>query len=353
MTVGSDGTGSIPSGGSNRVIGRRRQPTESPNLRPRKLPTAPAPASQACSLRRNQSAIDHVLHIYRAPCALRTIGYEHPIDIGDSRLSVEHPSRMTLSLPNPSSRLLRAAAAEQADLARHRDGLARRRNGLVAELRELDEALAAADQRLDVLARLVDPLASPAAQAEERGEPGHASTAPHAPEATDGHDGRVVLRGPAIREVAVRVLISQPEQIDAVHYRRWYELLEEAGYGVAGKDPLAVFLTQVSRSPVVRKSSQPGVYEVDRQASLRIRQRLERLQAELREVALTSSGPVELATVRARRHELDVAISQQERALEEAIRVLAAHPGAEARAAGSSARRSSIVSASSAALSGR
>ena len=80
-------------------------------------------------------------------------------------------------------------------------------------------------------------------------------------------------------------------------------------------------LTQVTRSPVVRKSSEPGVYEVDRQAPLRIRQRLERLQAKLREVTL-SQAPVDLATVRARRHELDLAISQQERALEEALRVL-------------------------------
>ena len=34
---------------------------------------------------------------------------------------------MTLSLPNPSSRLLRAAVAEQADLLRHRERLTRER----------------------------------------------------------------------------------------------------------------------------------------------------------------------------------------------------------------------------------
>jgi hypothetical protein len=91
---------------------------------------------------------------------------------------------------------------------------------------------------------------------------------------------------------------------------------------VAGKEPLAVFLTQLSRSPVVRKAAEPGIYELDRQAPLRIRQRLERLQAELREVTVAPSGPIELAAVRARRHELDLAISRQERALEEAVRVL-------------------------------
>jgi DNA repair ATPase RecN len=91
---------------------------------------------------------------------------------------------------------------------------------------------------------------------------------------------------------------------------------------VAGKDPLAVFLTQLSRSPLVRKASAPGVYEIDRHAPLRIRQRLERLQAELREVTVATPSPVELGSVRARRHELDLAISQQERALEEALHVL-------------------------------
>ena len=131
-----------------------------------------------------------------------------------------------------------------------------------------------------------------------------------------------MLRGPAIREAAVRVLLDQPEAIDALHYRRWYEILVEAGFRIAGKDPVAVFLTQLSRSPLVRKSSSPGVYEVDRQAPLRIRNRLERLQAELREVTVAAPGPVALGTVRARRHELDLAISQQERALEEALRVL-------------------------------
>jgi hypothetical protein len=224
---------------------------------------------------------------------------------------------MSVSLPHPSSRLLRAAVAERADLARHRERLAQERSRLLSELRELDEALAAVDRRLEVLAELA-------------GEP-QESTAEAAPVVSAARDGAAtgrdknltVLRGPAIREAAVRVLIAQPSPIEALHYRRWYELVVEAGFRIAGKDPLAVFLTQLSRSPLVRKASAPGVYEVDRQAPLRIRQRLDRLQAELREVTVGAPGPVELGEVRARRHELDLAISEQERALEEALRVLA------------------------------
>ena len=233
---------------------------------------------------------------------------------------------MTLSLPNPSSRLLRAAVAEQADLLRHRERLTTERVRLLDELRALDDALAAADRRLGVLAELTgqtEPASGPGASGAGAAGAGASGAGPETthPE-TNGADPPPVLRGPAIRETAIRVLIAQPEPVESLHYRRWYDLVAGAGFRVAGKDPLAVFLTQLSRSPLVRKTSAPGVYELDRQAPLRIRQRLERLQSELREVTVAAHSPVELGAVRARRHELDLAISQQERALEEALRTL-------------------------------
>jgi hypothetical protein len=236
-------------------------------------------------------------------------------------------------LPKPSSRLVRAAAAEQADLTRHRDRLSRDRERLLGELERVDADLAAVDQRLQVVvalidADLLDPHDPPAAL---RG-----ITTTDAPAPPAGEPTRTALRGPAIRETAVQVLIAQPEQIEAIHYRRWYDLLVAAGYAVAGKDPLAAFLTQVTRSPVVHKSTKPGVYEVDQRAPLRIRQKLERLQAELREATITPVAPVDLAGVRARRHELDLSISQQERALVEALRSLSRD--------GSDAPRASAVS---------
>jgi hypothetical protein len=232
---------------------------------------------------------------------------------------------MSISLPNPSARLRRAAAAERTDLDRVRERLTRERDRLVAQLRQVDDALAVVDQRLAILAPLIG---MPQAGASDGGvlELATPSTPPtDAPASGPAEDARRVLRGPDIREVAVEVLLAQPGHIEALHYRRWYELLLQAGYAVAGKDPLAVFLTQVSRSPVVRKATKPGVYEVDRHAPLRIRQRLERLQGELREVTVSPQRPVELAAVRARRHELDLAISQQERALDEATRVFRRH----------------------------
>lgn len=229
---------------------------------------------------------------------------------------------MTVSLPNPSSRLVRAAVAEQADLIRHRERLTHERERRTRELRQLDDALAATERRLEVLAELAGSPPPPAHPALGLATPPAEQDIAAAPDTLPEDETRPVLRGPAIREAAVRALLGQPERIDALHYRRWYELLVEAGFDIAGKDPVAVFLTQLSRSPLVRKASTPGVYEVDRQAPLRIRHRLERLQAELREVTVAAPGPVELGAVRARRHELDLAISQQERALEEALRVL-------------------------------
>jgi hypothetical protein len=225
---------------------------------------------------------------------------------------------MSVSLPRPSTRLLRAAEAEQAGLAGHRERLTERRRELLAELRQVDDALTVVDERLAALGRLTGVPTRVA------GAAGQTETVDAEPK--DGADAadpdRELLRGPAIREAAVRVVISQPERIEALHYRRWFGLLQEAGYAVAGKDPVAVFLTQVTRSPVVRKATEPGVYEVDRQAPLRIRQRLERLQGELRELAAAPSAPFDLAAIRARRRELDLEISQHERALEEALRVL-------------------------------
>lgn len=72
----------------------------------------------------------------------------------------------------------------------------------------------------------------------------------------------------------------------------------------------------------MRKSGSPGIYQLDGQASLRRRQGLERLCSELRELSATSPRDADMASFRARRHDLDVTSGHQERALEEALRVL-------------------------------
>lgn len=71
------------------------------------------------------------------------------------------------------------------------------------------------------------------------------------------------LRGQRLREIAVEVLRNKKGPGSIVHYREWYELLLETGLRVAGKDPLATFLTQIARAPGV-ESVRPrsGLYRL-------------------------------------------------------------------------------------------
>jgi hypothetical protein len=71
------------------------------------------------------------------------------------------------------------------------------------------------------------------------------------------------LRGQRLREIAVDLLREKKGIGSVVHYRDWYEFLLEAGLRVAGKDPLATFLTQIARAPGV-ESVRPrsGLYRL-------------------------------------------------------------------------------------------
>jgi hypothetical protein len=208
--------------------------------------------------------------------------------------------------PEPSARLVRAVAAERAELERHRARLATEADALRAALARIEHGLLEIDQRCGLLDRLAPAPAPPEV------EP--------APAPDDGEDrgGAKILRGPDIREAAVTLLVDHGRE--ALHYRQWYELLERAGHQIAGKDPLAVFLTQLSRSPAVRRGTRAGVYELDRGAAHRLRHEIDALQRELS--ALPATGTHDAAVIRARRGRLNTEISRAERALEEVTRAL-------------------------------
>jgi uncharacterized protein YlxW (UPF0749 family) len=218
------------------------------------------------------------------------------------------------SAPTPSRRLILAAAAERQGLERHRTRLAARREELRAELDDVEAALREVDERDALLQRLATPAPAPAPEA--------AVPALRAAGATP-------LRGPAIRRAAIGVLLDHPERPQALHYRDWFAELGRAGYAVAGKDPLAVFLTQLSRSPAVRKGTQSGVYELDRTAPQRLRARLDTLHEQLRTLTAAPGGTTDLAGVRARRAELTAEITRTEKALEE-VEALLARPASAA-----------------------
>jgi hypothetical protein len=221
--------------------------------------------------------------------------------------------------PTPSARLVRAAAAERADLARHRDRLLAARDRLRAELEGIEASLRDLDDRDALLDRIAGPApgVGPAAAA--------TATAPRA-------GGAMPLRGPEIRRAAVEVLRARPDRPQALHYRDWFDALRAAGYAVAGKDPLAVFLTQLSRSPVVRRGTQSGVYELDPTAPRRLRERLDGLHAELRGLTAAPSATADLTAIRARRAALTAEITRVEKAIEEAEAVLGAAADAVAAA---------------------
>lgn len=227
---------------------------------------------------------------------------------------------MSARPPKPSARLLRAAAAERQTLQRRRERLIERRQLLQSRLDEIDATVTEVDERLGLISRLADSGDEPS-QAPSLPTSTHRLVRP--PDST-----RVVLKGPAIRMTAVRVLLAHPQRPEALHYRDWLGLLEDAGYEVAGKDPLAVFLTQLSRSPVVRRGTQSGVYELDTHAPERLRHRLEALQAELRALTAASHETADLRAVRADRTSLNREITKTEKALEESQQTLQRNLGA-------------------------
>ena len=69
------------------------------------------------------------------------------------------------------------------------------------------------------------------------------------------------LRGARLQEVAVQVLERHRPVGQTIHYRDWFQLVLAEGHAVAGKDPLATFLAQVSRANRVEAAGKrSGLY---------------------------------------------------------------------------------------------
>lgn len=76
------------------------------------------------------------------------------------------------------------------------------------------------------------------------------------------------LKGQRLRDEAVRVLVERHGMRLPIHYREWYALLRAEGLVATGKDPLATFLTQITRSPLVeRVEGRSGIYQVNAAAA--------------------------------------------------------------------------------------
>jgi hypothetical protein len=71
------------------------------------------------------------------------------------------------------------------------------------------------------------------------------------------------LRGERLREVALEVLQRISADGDPIHYRIWFEALVRSGFRVSGRDPLATFLTQITRIDTVQSvGRRSGLYRL-------------------------------------------------------------------------------------------
>ena len=232
---------------------------------------------------------------------------------------------------SPSNRLLAAAEADRDRIERELNRVGRRAEELARALQETVELQSELKQQ----AALLDQLARPRQLAlEDR---------PLQREVEDGQTEEPpngYLKGARIRAVAVRLLAASEQARQPIHYSEWFAALQRAGFGVAGQDPLATFLTQISRSPVVEKTDGPGAYRLNLDTPHRLHSRLRELQQELSQLHDGQQTLDAVISIRERRAQITSEIARVERELEEAVAALGVEPSPpdEHALSGSSAR---------------
>jgi hypothetical protein len=221
----------------------------------------------------------------------------------------------------PSRRLSAAISAERDRLARE---LQRRR----AKARALARDLAAEEEAINALAdriRLLDEVSG------NQGQHAAATPSPH-PHAAQSARG--VLRGARIRQVAVELLAASEWRDQPVHYADWFRLVETAGYAIAGRDPQAAFLTQITRSPLVRRFDRPGTYQLDPHAVEALAAQAAHIRDQLAQLPFAdiATSAEDAQAVREQRGRLTTALARTEAQLDEAQAGLAAARGTTRRA---------------------
>ena len=196
------------------------------------------------------------------------------------------------------------------------------RDRLLAELTSVPE-----EASLIVMSR------APNAGTEEAGASTAASPAAALPRAADGRErskaaGANVFRGRELREAATRVLFLTSGADRVVHYRNWLDEVLKAGIDVIGKDPVATFLTNVSRSPVVVRGDEPGTYRIDTAVAAETRRQLAEAEAELADIGNVIARDANPgADLREHRSRLAAAVRRLEGQVAEMDRVMAPPEG--------------------------
>lgn len=211
-------------------------------------------------------------------------------------------------MPEPaaktSQRFSRAARRERDRLARKEAQLKERRESLQDKLNELDGELAAVASQI----RLIETVAEPSQPAQVT------EISAQAGEGT-------LLTGATIRQEAIPLLLRDRGG-NPIHYREWLELLHRHGYRVAGKRPEAVFLNQVTRSPVVHATTQTGYYGIDLEATGKLQRAVAQLVGELAQLSEKPPTDLDYEKRRERQRELSRDIARAERMLQEATEAL-------------------------------
>lgn len=71
------------------------------------------------------------------------------------------------------------------------------------------------------------------------------------------------LRGRRLQEVAMEVLRTRWGAGREIHYREWFNLVQDEGHKIGGKDPRATFLAQIHRAPgIERLGNRTGLYRL-------------------------------------------------------------------------------------------
>jgi hypothetical protein len=224
------------------------------------------------------------------------------------------PSPMS-NATHRSQRFALAATNERNRLMQKRARIAAKREDLQERLRVLDSEIASMDREIVAIEAFV---AGGGADDRERDATAVGGTAGPGASTVDAADRRAEISGGAIRSLAVPLLLRERGP-GPIHYADWADLLRAQGLEIAGKRPEAVFLSQVSRSPLVRATTKAGYYEIDLDAPRKLEDELRRQRTKLATVVIDDPrDPQASERHREARRELQLSISRLERRLAEA-----------------------------------
>lgn len=196
-------------------------------------------------------------------------------------------------------------------------------------VRILEVELQAAQAAREVAANRLDHLGD---LARSQGITPVTRAAPEAPrnvKVRQGPRSENELSGARLREAAIQSVLERGEVNRPIHHTQWLAWLRADGFEPAGKRPENVFLTQIGRSPLVRRGEEPGFYVVEPRRVVELQEQLRVLHD--RFATLPPADQMSLiGDGRERRQELQIAINRTERALHEAWTMLSSAPPPDA-----------------------